>query len=141
VAPRTNLESVFAATCFLLSIPNGLQSSEGSSYAAEWRLFAEMVAVGALGCGSPRPRRAVVGADRVHQALIGHAEFLQSLHYATSADETPSPDSNEFLHTSVARVARSAVPYLHPVYDCRILRAGNLLALYCVLLGRNTRRR
>jgi len=102
---------------FIWAVPNAGNPQKAQRYVGEWATgLREMAALGAElmlpGHGLP-----VFGAERIHDALIDTADFLDSIEQQTLSLMNTGASLDRILHEVEVPPALADKPYLRPVYD------------------------
>jgi alkyl sulfatase BDS1-like metallo-beta-lactamase superfamily hydrolase len=115
---------------FIWACPNAGNPFKVQRYPSEWsvalRRMAELEPEVLLpGHGLP-----IVGADRVHQALIDTATLLESLHDQTLELMNAGATLDDVIHTVRGPAELLGRPYLQPIYDDPEFVVRNVWRLY-----------
>ncbi len=115
---------------FIWSVPNAGNPQKVQRYAGEWAAgLREMADLGpetlAPGHGLP-----IVGRDRVRQALLDTAAFLEYLWEQTLAVMNDGASLDELIHRVKPPEDLAKKPYLQPVYDETEFVVRNIWRLY-----------
>ena len=115
---------------FIWAIPNAGNPQKVQRYTAEWAQgLREMAALGAQyllpGHGFP-----ILGAERVHQALVNTAALLESLHSQTISLLNQGATLDQIIHQVQVPDSLAQLPYLQPVYDEPEFLVRNIYRLY-----------
>ncbi len=115
---------------FIWATPNAGNPNKVQRYPREWAAaLREMAALGAeVLC--PGHGLLIVGADRVHQALVDAAGLLESLHDQTVALMNAGASLDDVIHGVQAPPDLVGRPYLQPIYDDPEFIVRNVWRLY-----------
>ncbi len=111
------LKLVAPGDLFIWAVPNAGNPQKAQRYVGEWALgLREMAALGAElmlpGHGFP-----VFGAERIREALIDTADFLDSIEQQTLSLMNTGAPLDRILQEVEVPPALADKPYLRPVYD------------------------
>jgi len=115
---------------FIWSVPNAGNPQKVQRYAGEWAVgLREMADLGAeiLAPGHGLP---IIGGDRVRQALVDTADFLEYLGEQTLSVMNAGASLDELIHTVSPPEDLGKKPYLQPVYDEAEFIVRNIWRLY-----------
>jgi alkyl sulfatase BDS1-like metallo-beta-lactamase superfamily hydrolase len=115
---------------FIWAVPNAGNPQKVQRYPGEWAAgLREMAALGAevmvAGHGVP-----IFGRERIHEALTGTANFLQSIEDQVVALMNTGASLDTVLHSVEVPADLLEKPYLRPVYDHPQFLVRNVWRLY-----------
>ncbi len=108
---------LFPGDLFIWAVPNAGNPQKVQRYCDEWAgALREMAALGAelMVCGHGLP---ILGADRIRQALLDTAEYLDAIESQTLALMNRALPLDEILQRVVPPPHLAGRAYLQPIYD------------------------
>lgn len=108
---------LFPGDLFIWAVPNAGNPQKVQRYCAEWgtalrRMAAQQPELMLCGHGMP-----IYGADRIDQALLDSAEYLESIEAQTVALMNQALPLDEIIHRVTPPAHLADRPYLQAIYD------------------------
>jgi glyoxylase-like metal-dependent hydrolase (beta-lactamase superfamily II) len=121
---------IFPGDLFIWAVPNAGNPQKVQRYCEEWGSALREIAAldaGLLVCGHGVP---IFGRDRIRQALVETAEYLESIERQTLALMNRALPLDEILHRVQPPAHLSGRPYLQAVYDVPQFLVRNIWRRY-----------